>query len=109
MNIQPEENTPPQAAPPLGPSLPISSVAELPQVTAPAAVDLQHTPRVLAPAAPAALAPALTFKTRARCGKIARLPTDIRDMVNRMLRDAVPYERIVAALDEIGIRVTERN
>jgi hypothetical protein len=30
-------------------------------------------------------------------------------MVNRMLRNAIPYSQIVEALDEHGIRVTERN
>jgi hypothetical protein len=46
---------------------------------------------------------------RARHGKIARLPYPERDMVNRMLRDNIPYSSIVEALAEIGIRVTERN
>lgn len=46
---------------------------------------------------------------RIRNGKIARLPYLERDMVNRMLRDHIPYEKIVGALDQHGILVTERN
>jgi hypothetical protein len=44
-----------------------------------------------------------------RKGKIARLPKLERDMVNRMLYNHVPYAKIVAALDELQIQVTERN
>ena len=44
-----------------------------------------------------------------RNGKIARLPKLHRDMVNRMLQNNVPQDRIVAALDDFGIRVTLRN
>src|SRR5436309_1086756 len=47
--------------------------------------------------------------SRRRNGIIARLPKLERDMVNRMLSDGVPYTRIVAALDEIGYEVSERN
>ena len=44
-----------------------------------------------------------------RNGKIARLPKLERDMVNRMLHNHVPYSKIVTALDELDINVTERN
>ena len=44
-----------------------------------------------------------------RNGKIARLPKRERDMVNLMLRNNVSYSKVVGALDEYGIRVTERN
>src|SRR5262245_48337949 len=44
-----------------------------------------------------------------RNGKIARLPFLKRDMVNRMLRDHVPQDRIVDALTEHGFNVTARN
>jgi len=44
-----------------------------------------------------------------RNGKIARLPKLERDMVNRMLHNHVLYPKIVAALDEFGINVTQRN
>ena len=44
-----------------------------------------------------------------RNGKIACLPKLERDMVNRMLHNHVPYSKIVGALDELQINVTERN
>src|SRR5205823_9828301 len=53
--------------------------------------------------------PAFIPQKKIRNGKIARLPFIERDMVNRMLRDHIPYEKIVGALDEHGIYVTERN
>src|SRR6266705_6702214 len=46
---------------------------------------------------------------RIRNGKIAHLPKLERDMVNRMLHNHVPYSKIVGALDELNIKVTERN
>jgi hypothetical protein len=53
--------------------------------------------------------PTRASKPKVRNGKIARLPFLERDIVNRMLRDHIPYESIVGALDEHGIRVTQRN
>ena len=47
--------------------------------------------------------------SRIRNGKIARLPKLERDMVNRMLHNHVPHAKIVGALDEFGIHVTQRN
>ncbi|HKQ39031.1 MAG TPA: hypothetical protein VJ063_13220 [Verrucomicrobiae bacterium] len=44
-----------------------------------------------------------------RNGKIARLPKPVRDVVNRMLFNHVPQQKIVAALEEIAINVTQRN
>jgi len=44
-----------------------------------------------------------------RNGKIARLPKLERDMVNRMLRNNLPHSKIVGALGELGICVTQRN
>ncbi len=44
-----------------------------------------------------------------RTGRVACLPKIQRDMVNRMLSNGVPYKNIVAALDEGGFFVTERN
>ena len=44
-----------------------------------------------------------------RNGKIARLPKLERDLVNRMLRNNLPHSKIVGALDELGICVTQRN
>src|SRR4051812_19983691 len=53
--------------------------------------------------------PPATPGKRRRNGKIARLEKLERDMVCRMLWDGVAYERIVAALAEVGIVVTVRN
>ena len=44
-----------------------------------------------------------------RNGKIARLPKLYRDLVSRLLQNNVPQEKIVAALDQEGIVVTQRN
>jgi hypothetical protein len=46
---------------------------------------------------------------RIRNGKIARLPKLERDMVNKLLHNHVPYSKIVWALGERDITVTERN
>jgi hypothetical protein len=47
--------------------------------------------------------------SRTRNGKIARIPFEARDMVNRMLRNNIPHSQIVEALDELQFTVTERN
>src|SRR5689334_3074644 len=49
------------------------------------------------------------FKPKTRNGKIARLPKLERDMVNRMLADAIPHDKIAEALAERGFKVTPRN
>ena len=46
---------------------------------------------------------------RPRNGKVARLPKPLRDMVNRMLFNHIPQEKIVGALEELAIKVTQRN
>jgi hypothetical protein len=46
---------------------------------------------------------------RMRNGKIARLPKLERDLVNKLLHNHVPYVKIVWALSERGITVTQRN
>jgi hypothetical protein len=46
---------------------------------------------------------------RPRNGKIARLPKNVREIVNRMLFNRIPQEKIVGALEEIGINVTQSN
>src|SRR6516162_7611573 len=48
-------------------------------------------------------------RTIRRNGRVASLPKLQRDMVNHMLWNAVPYKNIVAALDEEGFSVPERN
>lgn len=44
-----------------------------------------------------------------RNGKIARLPKLYREMVNRMLANNVPHQKIVGALSECGFQATHRN
>jgi hypothetical protein len=70
-----------------------------------AAPQLEVLPPPLA--APAGDTPregeARASEPKVRNGKIARLPFIERDMVNRMLRDHIPYEKIVGALAEHGI------
>ena len=46
---------------------------------------------------------------RIRNGKIARLPKLKRDLVNKLLHNHIPYSKIVWALEERQITVTERN
>jgi len=38
--------------------------------------------------------------TRARCGKVARLPKEIRDQLNEMLLDGVPHAQIIQKLKQ---------
>jgi hypothetical protein len=49
------------------------------------------------------------LRQRTRNGKIARLPKLERDLVNKLLHNHVPYSKIVWALSERSITVTERN
>jgi len=49
------------------------------------------------------------LRQRMRNGKIARLPKLERDLVNKLLHNHVPYSKIVWALSERAITVTERN
>jgi len=57
-------------------------------------------------APPSAVAP---LGQRLRNGKIARLPKLERDMVNKLLQNHIPYSKIVWALEDRGVWVTERN
>jgi len=63
------------------------------------------------PSAPDALvAPACRARRKhRRNGRVASLPKIQRDMVNRMLWNGVPYKNIVAALDDAGFTLIERN
>ncbi len=79
---------------PSGPLVPAAPVA---CPDAPTLIDAKPLP-----------APAQPRKIR-RNGRVACLPRIQRDMVNHMLWNAVPYKNIVAALDEAGFTVTERN
>ncbi len=44
-----------------------------------------------------------------RTGKVARLPTDLRRLVNLMLADGVPYPAIIRKLAEHGHQLTPNN
>ena len=69
-----------------------------------AALDLPGA-TVPQPVADAARVPGRNIRN----GKIARLPKPERDMVCRMLRNNIPYAKIVAALQSRELKVTERN
>src|SRR5437016_14535150 len=44
-----------------------------------------------------------------RNGKVARLPIDLRDQINRLLDDGVPYKLIIEKLGEAGKHLNEDN
>ena len=44
-----------------------------------------------------------------RNGKVARLPAELRDQINRMLDDGVPYKTIIERLGEAGKHLNEDN
>ena len=46
---------------------------------------------------------------RRRAGKIARLPQPVRDSINLMLRDGLPYATIIARLGEDGKGLNKDN
>jgi hypothetical protein len=46
---------------------------------------------------------------RRRAGKIARLPKPVREQINRMLQDGVPYAGIIASLGEAGKGLNKDN
>jgi hypothetical protein len=62
----------------------------------------------ITPVSPTAVATRPKRRSRRR-GRVASLPKIHRDMVNRMLWNGVPYKNIVAALDEAGFTLIERN
>ena len=80
-----------------------------PPVSSSQAVAMINTSPLL-PAAPGVLSlgPCARRKIR-RKGRVASLPKVQRDMVNRMLWNGVPYKNIVAALDDAGFTLIERN
>ena len=47
--------------------------------------------------------------THTRTGKVARLPKVLRDQVNQMLLDAVPFRKIIESLGDAGSGITETN
>src|SRR5689334_1780780 len=60
------------------------------------------------PLAPVPAQPVPRRKHR-RHGLVARLPRVQRDMVNRMLWNGIPYKNIIAALDDAGFGLSEKN
>jgi hypothetical protein len=86
------------------PQLDSPSIVELPS-TAPAGALIHHNASLTAPDTTALQ----LDRKRNRNGKIARLTKDLREMVNRLLRNNAPYSRIVKALKSYEIVVTERN
>jgi hypothetical protein len=86
-------------APPSSPSSPLLplTIQRFNDSTADRAVA-SVTDRLLQPSGP-----------HARKGKIARLPKLHRDMVNRMLQNNIPHSKIVDALGDLDVFVTERN
>src|SRR5438034_385508 len=86
---------------------PLSSIALLAKEDqAVAVIDAKP----LTPADSGAMSPAphLPHKSR-RKGRVASLPKIQRDMVNHMLWNGVPYKNVVAALDDAGFTLIERN
>lgn len=46
---------------------------------------------------------------RRRRGKVARLPQDLRDQINRLLEDGLPYKSIIEKLGDAGKHLNEDN
>jgi hypothetical protein len=44
-----------------------------------------------------------------RNGKVARLPAELREQINQMLDDGVPYKKIIENLGEAGKHINEDN
>ena len=118
--LQPGANTLPTVC--LEPSPASASLEAL--LTTPNPNDTALVPHTVAPnhihpspqaSHPVALAPSVQSpitpfdRPARRNGKIARLPKPVRDVVNRMLALNTPQDRIVSALDELGIRVNQQN
>jgi hypothetical protein len=75
----------------------------------PAAAPNNESPQFALLPSPPAPAQTRAFAPKTRNGKIARLSYDVRDMINRMLRNNLPHRRIREALAEEDIQVTLRN
>jgi hypothetical protein len=106
-------NTQSAIAPSVQPTTPAQTEAAL--NPHPSTFNLALTSPPVSSSQPAALiearplAPSAQRRKIRRNGRVASLPRIQRDMVNHMLWNAVPYKNIVAALDEAGFAVTDRN
>src|SRR2546430_13091892 len=47
--------------------------------------------------------------TRRRRGKVARLPSELRDHINRLLDNGLPYKAIIQSLGDAGKHLNEDN
>ena len=75
-------------------------------------IQLLPAPPAAAPAPPGPVIPPASLpapRKISRNGKIARLPKLERDMVNQLIFNNIPQDKIVGALEEHGIHVTRRN
>jgi hypothetical protein len=64
--------------------------------------DILSNPQTQQSGPPSTPDPRHSFSaTRARCGKVARLPKEIRDQLNEMLLDGIPHAQIIQKLKQI--------
>src|SRR6266478_8133422 len=71
----------------------------------------QSTPQNLPPKTPDFVPELLRFRPRRRrrTDKIARLPTTVRDCINHMLDEGLPYRDIIQRLGEHGKNLSKQN
>src|ERR1044071_8814671 len=53
--------------------------------------------------------PTAPASTRRRNGKVARLPQEVRERLNSMIRDGLPYADVIAQLGDAGKPLTYHN
>lgn len=58
---------------------------------------------------PPAAPPVTPRPPATRNGKVARLPKSVRDQLNTMMQDGVPYLTIIDRLGTYGVGLTENN
>jgi hypothetical protein len=66
-------------------------------------------PHLTAPLFSLLPSPSSLFAPRRRVGKIAKLPPTVRDQINVMLQDGVPYAQIIARLGDAGKALNKDN
>ena len=110
-NSQSEPTNPPSEAPPALENL--NSKIENLKSPSPPTEPLQQSPESVNPSDPPLPSPCSLFppvKPPTRVGKIARLPHDLRETVNGMLRGGFRYRDIAAHLNDLGHPgITENN